>query len=258
MTKSQFARSAAAAIDPLLMSAIDEIGDRIKSGEPVDIEAYIQRFPSDADYLRQLVQTLVAVADLGDSTGEGAANVEIGPRPRQIGDFRVVREIARGGMGVVYETEQLSLDRRVALKVLPFAAVMDEKAVTRFKNEARAAATLDHPNIVPVYAVGNERGVYYYAMSFIDGRSVAQVMSTIRQRLPGGDPLAASEVGDTAGYPAVAPSANIRPWNPRTAWSPESLSVNGSSRYEKRRTWNENTTGFNGPIHRHFPTSSVT
>ena len=85
-----------------------------------------------------------------------------------LGDFRIVREIGRGGMGVVYEAEQISLGRTVALKVLPFAALMDERAVKRFKNEARAAAILEHPNIVPykvlpcsdgffILAVGNDR-----------------------------------------------------------------------------------------------------
>jgi WD40 repeat protein/serine/threonine protein kinase len=89
-----------------------------------------------------------------------------------LGDFRIVREVGRGGMGVVYEAEQISLRRRVALKVLPFAATMDPRHLQRFHNEARAAACLHHPLIVPVYAVGCERGVHYYAMQFIDGQSL--------------------------------------------------------------------------------------
>ena len=87
-----------------------------------------------------------------------------------LGDFRILREIGRGGMGVVYEAEQLSLGRHVALKVLPFAAMLDQQQLARFKNEARAAATLKHPNIVSVYSVGSERGVHYYAMELIEGR----------------------------------------------------------------------------------------
>src|SRR5262249_57904438 len=74
-----------------------------------------------------------------------------------LGDFRIVRELGRGGMGVVYEAEQLSLGRRVALKVLPFAAALDPRQLQRFKNEVHAAAQLHHSNIVPVYAVGCER-----------------------------------------------------------------------------------------------------
>jgi serine/threonine protein kinase len=78
-----------------------------------------------------------------------------------LGDFRILREVGRGGMGVVYEAEQISLARRVALKVLPFAATMDSRQLQRFQNEARAAASLEHPHIVPVYGVGCERGVHY-------------------------------------------------------------------------------------------------
>ena len=94
----------------------------------------------------------------------------------------MIREIGRGGMGVVYEAEQLSLGRRVALKVLPFAAMLDKQQLTRFKNEARAAATLDHPNIVAIYSVGVERGVHYYAMQLIEGQSLAQVVEQLRAR----------------------------------------------------------------------------
>ena len=88
----------------------------------------------------------------------------------------------------MYEAEQVSMNRRVALKVLPFAAILDEKAITRFKNEARAAGTLEHPNIVPVYAVGKDRGVYYYAMSLINGLTMAEIIAQLRNRLPTTDP----------------------------------------------------------------------
>ena len=87
-----------------------------------------------------------------------------GTAPGRIGDFQIVGELGRGGMGVVYEAEEISLRRRVALKVLPYAAMLDERRLQRFKNEARIAATLDHPNIVTVHAIGNASGVYYYAM----------------------------------------------------------------------------------------------
>src|ERR671923_1694600 len=98
-----------------------------------------------------------------------------------LGDYRLLREVGRGGMGVVYEAEQLSLRRPVALKVLPFAATMDPRHLQRFQNEARAAACLHHEHIVPVYAVGCERGVHYYAMQFIDGLTLAQLLERLRQ-----------------------------------------------------------------------------
>jgi serine/threonine protein kinase len=97
-----------------------------------------------------------------------------------LGDFQILREVGRGGMGVVYEALQLSLGRRVALKVLPFASTLDAKHLQRFKNEAHAAAQLHHTNIVPVFYVGCERGVHFYAMQYIDGQSLAAVIAELR------------------------------------------------------------------------------
>jgi len=116
-----------------------------------------------ADFLacRQRVESIVA--PLRDATAVGQAfppDSQTGkPDLRQLGDFHLVREIGRGGMGIVYEAEQLSLGRRVAVKVLPFAAALDPKRLHRFTNEAQTAALLHHSNIVPVYAVGCEADV---------------------------------------------------------------------------------------------------
>jgi serine/threonine protein kinase len=97
--------------------------------------------------------------------------------PGRVGEFRLVREVGRGGMGVVYEAVQEPLGRTVAVKVLTLAAGADPAELERFRNEARAAAGLDHPNIIPVYAVGCDRGVHYYAMRLIPGRSLAEVIA---------------------------------------------------------------------------------
>ena len=97
--------------------------------------------------------------------------------PAQLGDFRILRELGRGGMGVVYEAEQLSLRRRVALKVLRFGAVADKDAVERFRREAETVAHLHHTNIVPIFAVGSEQGVSYYAMQYIEGGSLADAIA---------------------------------------------------------------------------------
>lgn len=99
-----------------------------------------------------------------------------------LGDYRILREIGRGGMGIVYEAEQISLARTVALKVLPYAAMLDKTQLTRFKNEARAAASLDHPHVVHVHSVGSERGVHYYAMQYIEGRTVADVIAGVQRQ----------------------------------------------------------------------------
>ncbi|HEY1187228.1 MAG TPA: serine/threonine-protein kinase [Gemmata sp.] len=122
------------------------------------------------------------------------------PELGRLGDFRLVREVGRGGMGVVYEAEQLSLRRRVALKVLPFAAAIDPRRLQRFKNEATAAAHLRHEHIVPVFAVGCERGVHYYAMQFIEGQSLAALVAELRR------PPAAPELNPA---PSTVPVARL-------------------------------------------------
>lgn len=99
---------------------------------------------------------------------------------RQLGEFRLIREIGRGGMGVVYEAEQLTLRRKVALKVLPFAAAIDPRRLQRFKNEALAAANLRHDNIVAIYGVGSELGVHYYAMQLVEGQSLSELISDLK------------------------------------------------------------------------------
>jgi WD40 repeat protein len=119
----------------------------------------------------------------------------------QLGDFRIVREIGKGGMGVVYEAEQVSLGRRVAVKVLPSSLLGDAQAKRRFEREAKAAARLHHTNIVPVFGVGEEQGVPYYAMQFIRGLALDQILKELVPR-QGGEPTAgASPLGPPAGAP---------------------------------------------------------
>ena len=97
--------------------------------------------------------------------------------PAQLGDFRILREVGRGGMGAVYEAEQISLGRRVALKVMRFAGLADTQSVERLQREAETVARLHHTNIVPIFSVGCEHGINYYAMQFIDSRSLADVFA---------------------------------------------------------------------------------
>ena len=102
-------------------------------------------------------------------------------RLRHLGDFRVIRELGRGGMGIVYEAVQESLGRRVALKVLRDAAALDTRRLRRFQVEAQAAASLRHPHIVPVFATGSEDGIAYYAMEYIECRDLARIIGELRQ-----------------------------------------------------------------------------
>jgi len=158
--------------ESLIAEAVDEFRDRRDRGEQPDVAEYAARFPQIAPELRRLLAALAALEAVDPGAGSEP--------PSALGDFRIRREIGRGGMAIVYEAEQLSLGRRVALKVLPFAAVMDARQLQRFKNEAQAAAHLHHGHIVPVHSVGCERGVHYYAMQYIEGMSVAQMIEELR------------------------------------------------------------------------------
>jgi WD40 repeat protein/serine/threonine protein kinase len=173
-----------ASLESLVAGVLDEFRERCKRGERPDVEEYAARHPQAAELLRKVLAT-VGLLDLSLS-GEARADVLGSELPEgTLGDFRLLREVGRGGMGVVYEAEQISLRRRVALKVLPFAAVLDPRQLRRFQNEAQAAACLHHPHIVPVYGVGCERGVHFYAMQFIEGRTVADLIAELRRESAG-------------------------------------------------------------------------
>jgi WD40 repeat protein/serine/threonine protein kinase len=188
----------------------DEFSARIGRGERPDIEEYAQRYPQHADVIRKLLTSL-QLLQMSVSAPSGHPAPEAAPIAPEapLGDYRIVREIGRGGMGVVYEAVQLSLGRPVALKVLPLAAALDAKQLQRFKNEAQAAALLHHTNIVPVYAVGCERGVHYYAMQLIEGQTLAAFISDFRQ-----------PVAEKAPSPVPPKAIDLQPTRP---YSPSSL-----------------------------------
>ena len=211
--------------DELLGEVAEQFSQELARGGQPDIEEYAARHPEIALTIRQLFPALDVIGQW--NTGAGVPidwdreASEIG----RLGDFRIRREIGRGGMGVVYEAEQISLGRRVALKVLPFAAVLEKKHLHRFQNESKAAAGLHHGNIVPVYSVGCERGVHYYAMQFIDGRSVAQMLDQMRQHV-GTMPLSENEkAARTRRLTGELASESLQPHGPVADGSAASASV---------------------------------
>ncbi|MCI0456437.1 MAG: serine/threonine protein kinase [Gemmataceae bacterium] len=196
--------------DPRVMQAARDYLAELEAGRKPDRQAYCARYP-------ELAAALVECFD-GIDLAQALRPTVPPPQPEYpanpLGDFQILREVGRGGMGVVYEAVQLSLGRRVALKVLPFAAALDAKHLQRFKTEAHAAAQLHHTNIVPVYAVGCERGVHFYAMQLIDGRSLDTVIRQLREDADP-SPLAPRERTDTTAIelrpgPTVASSALAR------------------------------------------------
>jgi serine/threonine-protein kinase len=180
-------------LESLVGYVADEFLRRQRDGERPDVKEYIARYPQAAEVLRPVLASL-GLLDFPRSGPAPMQDVALAPEaPGTLGDFHILREVGRGGMGVVYEAEQISLGRRVALKVLPFASTLDPKQLQRFKNEAQAAAHLHHQSIVPVYATGCERGVHYYAMQYIEGQTLAKVIAD--SRLQVGDEEKAAGVG---------------------------------------------------------------
>ena len=158
----------------------------LESGSPPDRDALLAKHP---DLAEELQEALLGVDFVYSAAPRLAPDEHADAQPgRSLGDYRLLRELGRGGMAVVYEAEQVSLGRKVALKVLPFAAVLDPKQLQRFKNEALAAAHLHHANIVPVYGVGCERGVHYYAMQYVEGQSLATAIRDLKEGGTGEEP----------------------------------------------------------------------
>jgi WD40 repeat protein/serine/threonine protein kinase len=185
----------AAEDDPRVLRAVEEYLAARQAGAAPDRHAFLARHADVAAALAECLDGLDFLHQAGaplrpsaedDAEDDAVAAAAAAPPATLLGDFRLLREVGRGGMGVVYEAEQLSLGRRVALKVLPLAAALDARQLQRFQNEARAAACLHHTHIVPVYGVGCERGVHYYAMQFIDGHTLAALLHQLRREAADG------------------------------------------------------------------------
>jgi hypothetical protein len=151
----------------------EEFARRWRAGERPDVEEYVNKYPQWADEIRALLPAVALMEEhkprREEATTAGALAALPGPPPERVGEYRILREIGRGGMGVVYEAEQESLGRRVALKVLPGHLLADAKLRARFRRESQAAARLHHTNIVPVFGVGERDGLCFYAMQLIRG-----------------------------------------------------------------------------------------
>ncbi len=170
----------------------EEFLERQRGGEDPSIEEYVGRHPELADRIREIFPAMamvedVAVADVSLQSGGRATTpgASLMMTPTRLGDFRIIREVGRGGMGVVFEAEQISLGRHVALKVLPHQGAAGSVKLRRFLFEARAAARLHHSNIVPVFAVGEQDGVHYYAMQFIQGQGLDVIFAELRAQEEG-------------------------------------------------------------------------
>jgi hypothetical protein len=172
----------------LLTRLADEFAARYRAGERPSIQEYVDRHPDLADDIRELLPAMVQIEQVKEDH-EGATDQAAAPAPpafRQLGDFRILREVGKGGMGIVYEAEQVSLGRHVALKVLPKNMLLNAQAKRRFEREAKSAAKLHHTNIVPVFGVGEQDGMPYYVMQFIQGLGLNDVLEELKKLQHGG------------------------------------------------------------------------
>jgi serine/threonine protein kinase len=216
---------------PEMLGAVQEYLAALEAGNKPNRQEFLARHPQIAEALAECLDGLEFVHSaasqlhrpLPEGPADGFPSHAFVPAGTPLGDFRIRAEIGRGGMGIVYEAEQLSLGRRVALKVLPLAAALDPRQLQRFQHEAQAAARLHHPHIVPVYAVGCERGVHYYAMQLVEGQPLSAVIAELRRQKRVEDRGSRTEDREPPGAPrnslspgpaSSPPTPNIRPAQP--------------------------------------------
>jgi eukaryotic-like serine/threonine-protein kinase len=166
-----------------LTKLADEFAARYRAGQRPSLQEYIDRYPDLAAEIRELLPAMVEIEQVRDDQQHPAEPTAAWPAPaiKQLGDFRIIREVGKGGMGFVYEAEQMSLGRHVALKLLPRNMLIDAKAKRRFEREAKAAARLHHTNIVPVFGIGEQDGMPYYVMQFIEGLGLDAVLEELKK-----------------------------------------------------------------------------
>jgi len=187
--------------DPLEVLA-GEFVDSQRAGESPSMDEYIARHPDLAEQIRELFPTIEAMERLkarSERSADGLAS--LGPvKLEQLGEFHIVREIGRGGMGIVFEATQESLGRRVALKVLPRQALLEQRHLARFHREAKIASRLHHTNIVQVYGVGQDDGFHYYIMQYVRGVGLDSVFR--RMQGPAENSEAPDELLEAVAAPA--------------------------------------------------------
>ncbi len=185
---------------------VEEFTARVRAGETPAVADYQKKYPQWADELNELLTSVAMIEGLKEQSHSVAASSgnrydEVWKLDR-LGEYRIVKELGRGGMGIVLEAVHESLGRRVAIKVLPHRLVNNQTSIERFTREARAAATLHHNNIVSVFGVGHSEGYYFYVMEFIDGRPLDLVLNSMRATTQ-------RDANATAINPTIADVANL-------------------------------------------------
>ena len=187
--------------DRLLDQVITDYLKALQAGETAEPAAWCRRYPELAAELSAFFADRARIERLAEPLR--AAAPPAGPVVRYFGDYELLEEIARGGMGIVYKARQVSLNRAVALKMILAGQLAAQADVERFRREAEAAGNLDHPNIVPIYEVGEYQGMQYFSMKFIEGGRLAVDRTSTRAELRS----AAKQIGTVARAPFITPTA---------------------------------------------------
>ncbi|MCI0586025.1 MAG: protein kinase [Planctomycetes bacterium] len=230
--------------------AVRDYSGLLEEGSAPEPDAFLAARPEVAERIRERIVALwrghAAIAGfVGEGAAGGGEEPARAPEPdraagRTVGDFRLIREVGRGGMGVVYEAEQVSLRRTVALKVLPGHVTLPPEAVERFRREASTAARLRHSGIVEVYAVGEADGLHYFAMEFVEGMPLDRVIAKMREESPG--TLGGEAVGaavSRAAHRRERPAATEgEPVAPRSAEGARSASEGARGSRAPSSAWN--------------------
>jgi serine/threonine protein kinase len=178
---------------------------------------------ADAEQLRPILETLLSLESLRTNTGDKLVEAHFRQTHllAHLDDYRLIRVVGRGGMGIVFEGLEEAIGRRVAVKVLDHRYVANQRALKRFLREARATACLHHTNILPIFATGADQGTHYYVMPFVDGINLASLVDSLRSRVASGHrtyltdldltvPANVLSVGaDNVDEPMVEPSGRI-------------------------------------------------
>ena len=169
--------------DDLLDELVTQYIDGCRQGTPPDSESYIEQHPEHAVTISELFPMIAALESMKQSSHRETARTatQLPLDLKELGDFELIREIGRGGMGIVYEARQRSLGRRVALKILPRQSLLDPAQLKRFRREARIVAQLHHTNVVSLFGAGEHQGYHFLAMELVSGHSLARLIKFLKE-----------------------------------------------------------------------------
>jgi len=162
-----------------LEEIVEQFTAEIRSGQTPDVQQYTEQYPAHSEELTDLLSSVAMIEGLKNYSPNSSVpdqhliDIDV---PEFLGEYRIVREIGRGGMGIVFEAVHETLGRRVAIKVMTVGGISSTKHLERFHREAVSAATLHHTNIAGVFGAGEDNGLHFYVMEYIDGHSISQIL----------------------------------------------------------------------------------